>query len=141
MKNSPEIKLHFFSSYLGQKIMSCVHYNVEKLYRLSMARLLMLETKIDDGYYLSLKPLSKISDEDCLEIYNLITPNGKADNKILSGKAYVSGYDKEEIERAHTTYEAVLIIDFLRSKGYALPYMGVTVEEQIEWGWIKLKKG
>lgn len=30
-------------------------------------------------------------------------------------------------------------IDYLRSKGYALPYLGISVEEQIEFGWIKLK--
>lgn len=29
-------------------------------------------------------------------------------------------------------------LDYLRSKGYALPYMGLSVEKQIEYGWIKL---
>jgi len=32
------------------------------------------------------------------------------------------------------------IIDFLRSKGYALPFMGLSVEQQIEYGWSKLKQ-
>lgn len=30
-------------------------------------------------------------------------------------------------------------IDYLRSRGYALPWMGISVEQQIEWGWVKLK--
>lgn len=30
-------------------------------------------------------------------------------------------------------------IDYIRSKGYALPWMGLSVEQQIEYGWIKLK--
>lgn len=34
----------------------------------------------------------------------------------------------------------IAIVDFLRSKGYALPWNGISVEEQIEFGWIKLKK-
>lgn len=29
-------------------------------------------------------------------------------------------------------------ITYLRSKGYALPWMGLSVEQQIEYGWIKL---
>lgn len=28
--------------------------------------------------------------------------------------------------------------DYLRSRGYALPFMGISVEQQIEAGWIKL---
>lgn len=32
----------------------------------------------------------------------------------------------------------IIIVDYLRSKGYAIPYMGLTVEKQIEYGWIKL---
>lgn len=34
----------------------------------------------------------------------------------------------------------IAIVDFLRSKGYALPWNGISVEEQIEFGWIKLKQ-
>lgn len=32
------------------------------------------------------------------------------------------------------------VIDYLRSKGYALPYMGISVDEMIEFDWIKIKK-
>lgn len=28
--------------------------------------------------------------------------------------------------------------DYLRSKGYALPWLGLSVEQQIEYGWIKI---
>lgn len=31
--------------------------------------------------------------------------------------------------------------DFLRSKGYALPFMGLSVEQMVAAGWIKLRKG
>lgn len=31
-------------------------------------------------------------------------------------------------------------IDFVRSKGYALPYNGITVNEMIQAGWIKLRQ-
>jgi hypothetical protein len=29
--------------------------------------------------------------------------------------------------------------DYLRSKGYALPWMGLSVDELVEYGWVKLK--
>lgn len=32
----------------------------------------------------------------------------------------------------------IQIVDFLRSKGYALPWMGLSVGELINFGWIKL---
>lgn len=31
-------------------------------------------------------------------------------------------------------------IDYLRSRGYAMEYMGVAVSKLIEWNWIKLKE-
>lgn len=34
----------------------------------------------------------------------------------------------------------IMIVDFLRSKGYALPYMGLSVDQQISYGWVKLKE-
>jgi hypothetical protein len=30
--------------------------------------------------------------------------------------------------------------DYLRSKGYALPWMDLSVEDLVEYGWIKLKE-
>lgn len=59
---------------------------------------------------LELKPLSQISDEDKEHAYWLVYPI------------------------------TVINIDFLRSKGYALPWMGLSVEEMVEYGWIRLKR-
>lgn len=30
--------------------------------------------------------------------------------------------------------------DYLRSKGYVLPYMDLSVEDLIEYNWVKLKE-
>lgn len=35
---------------------------------------------------------------------------------------------------------AVSAYDYLRSKSYALPWMGLSVEKQEEYGWIKIKQ-
>lgn len=38
------------------------------------------------------------------------------------------------------THNHLKVYDFLRSRGSALPWMGLSVEEQIEYGWVKLKE-
>lgn len=64
--------------------------------------------------YLELKPISHISDEDAINL----------------GYGYVS-HLKSNLDRN---------IDQLRNLGYALPYMDLSVEDLIEYGWIKLKE-
>lgn len=68
--------------------------------------------------YLELKSISNISDED-LELV------GFASRKGLAACVATLGLEG-------------MWIDYLRSKGYALPFMGIPVEEQIELGWIKI---
>jgi len=33
----------------------------------------------------------------------------------------------------------IAIVDYLRSKGYALPYMDLSVDDLVNYGWVKLK--
>lgn len=37
-------------------------------------------------------------------------------------------------------YRVPHLLDYLRSKGFALPFMGISVEEMVQAGWIKLKE-
>ncbi|WGQ15544.1 hypothetical protein [Sphingobacterium faecium] len=46
--------------------------------------------------------------------------------------------DDGKLLRDDATDNILHAYDFLRSKGYALPFMGLTVEKQIEYGWIKI---
>lgn len=84
------------------------------------------------AFMLCLKSLSSISDEDCL----VLAENALGDNKdqtdlinhaknIIIGLSGSTGFESSKV-------------DYLRSKGYALPWMGLTVEEMVEAGWIKL---
>jgi hypothetical protein len=60
--------------------------------------------------------------------------------------AKIHGYDTDEetpkLIRENSKAEATKasVVDYLRSKGYALPFLGMSVEEQINLGWIKLKE-
>lgn len=75
---------------------------------------------------LELKRLSEITDEDAL--------------KCWENDTYIpSNEDIKEVKRLFLEMTSVNA-DYLRSKGYAVPYMGVSVEEMVELNWIKFKK-
>jgi hypothetical protein len=61
---------------------------------------------------IELKPLSSISDEDLKRMKLIMLPVNQPIKNIQ--------------------------VDYLRSKGYALPWMGLSVDEMVEAGWIKL---
>lgn len=109
---------------------------------------------------LLLKPVSAISDEDAIQVAK-IAMVGEF-KKVIRYKDFIDikseGLEPDinmvqifhtgEFELAFSkSYEYqgihgekyVEIIDFLRSKGYALPFMQYSVEQLIEMGWVKLK--
>lgn len=132
--NTIENKIKFFSLYSGQEIITAE----KRVYS---------ETPFDwhrhlYGYgfetkcaYANLKPLSSITDEDAKKVLHL------------------SGYDSDGVpfdyelcdsdwvlKNALDNDEDILsnVADYLRSKGYALPWNGITVDEMQKMGWIKL---
>ena len=79
--------------------------------------LLLLNNEIDNdikNWLLYLKPVSQISDEDAINL----------------GYGYAS-HLKSNLDRN---------IDQLRNLGYTLPWMDLSVEDLVEYGWIKLKE-
>ena len=81
---------------------------------------------------LELKPLSQITDEDAAGI-----------TEIMDWSPSIEEFKDswEHVLDWETSLKGQMeVTDFLRSKGYALPYMGISVKQQIEWGWIILKK-
>ncbi len=112
-------------------------------------------------FFLELTPLSKISDEDAIEVSKLLGYITKRtivrDTDCISiflyteddydvqptfniqydGYAYFSNGDtwEDNFQRGAD----VSAYDYLRSKGYALPYMDLSVEDLINYGWIRLK--
>lgn len=103
-----ENKAKFFALYWGQKVIKD-----------DTCQLLYVSSNINlehDSWYLNLKPLSSISDEDKNSILEFV----------------------EKVIPISETYATVFSIDYLRSKGYALPYLGLSVEDLINAGWIKI---
>ena len=105
-----------FAQYWGQEI-SYSHF-----YANGEAMKVGSECSIEFISYLVLKPLSAISDED-----------SKAIGLVKVGRETV---DEEAFYEQQWSAEE---IDYLRSKGYALPYRNVSVDEMVELGLIKLQ--
>lgn len=120
-------KARFFALYFGQNVAACV-YNPEQADNPVPERIVYDE---DLRYitYLQLKPLSPLSDEDAIEVGTLQIGSMhpvKAD--------WARAWIKEALELNEWKIE---VIDFLRSRGYLLPFMGLSCEEIIEAGWAK----
>lgn len=110
-----EYKAKFFAQYWGQ-----ISYRIND----SEPRIWNGLYAIDDEYLL-LTPLSDITEEDAKEV------------NIDSAKAFHEYYDNC---RDLSEMLDVGSIDYLRSKGCALPYLNYSVEDLIKLGWIKLKE-
>lgn len=87
---------------------------------------------------LPLKPLSSITNEDAIEVGRIVFPNLNDTQLILVKDGIVTMFESGWNVNG---FKMLQIFDYLRSKGYALPWMGLSVEKQIQYGWVKLKEG
>lgn len=118
---------------------------------------------IDHGFekrWLLLKPLSSITNEHAEELTKISICRNPLSITIKREEDYFCNIEIVNTSD-HSTWSLVLsdvdmyfkcgnsrsendsslilaVYDYLRSKGYALPYMGLSVEKQIKYGWIKL---
>lgn len=129
MENTIENKVKFFAQHWGQEVQRVIMSHSKPICKVGN----YLDWDDINEDFLELISLSELSDEDAIEVGKL---NGSiTDNDKLVGHSLVYWLHKKGTNR-DITFEA---IDYLRSKGYAVPYMGLSVEKLIEYGWIKLK--
>lgn len=114
-------KARFFVLYWGQKVQS---------YKLTYAWRQDVEVSGLASGFLRLTPLSQITDEDAKMCSNYF-PRRKGDSWVNSYKEKFLVKQAEEITKAS---------DYLRSKGYAVPWMGLSVDDLVSYGWVKLKE-
>ena len=115
-----DVKCRFFAQYYGTETFcggdNHIITNVE-WYTIS-----------DESYpnpHLKLKPLSKITDEDAILMYRGLERNYESSNQFLEDYKSIGFLEQSEV-------------DFLRSKGYAVPYMEYSVDELVKMGWVQL---
>lgn len=124
---SSENKAKFFGLYIEQDVLHGqwgVNGNLIDL----------IGTKETYGkYWIELAHIYSITEEHVIEAAKIMKCEHHLDQKNIQEGIY-------EIKVA-IKYDSLtwLCVEYLRSKGYALPWMGLTVEEMVEAGWIKLK--
>lgn len=131
MKNNKENKAKFFAQYWGQEIMKEFDDDLSETVYMSNPH--ANKSNISE-YYLELKPLSKITDEDAKYIADLFTDE---DGDVFTGKMIVEMVC-EFTEESYLYNLNCQAVDYLRSKGYALPYLNLKIDNLIEYGWVKL---
>lgn len=132
----------FFAQYWGQKI---AYRHNQKSRIIKYVKNLVLGTyavneKVltEKGWFLELTPVISVSDEDAVEVSRIM---GLYDQYAIIGRIFCT----REFDNSNDMKETMLYnmhceaVEYMRSKGYAMPWRGVTVKKQIEYGWIKLK--
>lgn len=128
--NTLENRSKFFALYWRQK----VGFSKYKI------RLAINRTNISHIEYLELTPLSEISDEDLNNI-NFQFPMGRDGVDIyFTENNYTFHWRASKGTQVKEGHLILKDFDYLRSKGYALPYLDLSVEDLIEYGWIKIKR-
>lgn len=144
-QNTLENKAMFFAQYWGQKVFK-TSINQEKPHKNNFGKTIVFKD------FLELTSLSQISDEDAIELMRLkIVSKGVVDietieieNKTLDGYTFIVKYKNWDDERVGFVFNGhtnpLSFYDYLRSKGFAVPWMDLEVEDLVEYGWIKLKE-
>lgn len=133
-ENTIENKAAFFALYWGQKVLKGVGYPDHKPYDLTH-----YEMESPSNHYLYLIHPQYITDEDAMEIINMMDVNPSKNHFWIqmirtSGIIYT-------LDLRNTDSEVCFIsLDFLRSRGYALPWKGLSVDDLVEYGWVKLQE-
>lgn len=155
-ENTLENKAKFFAIYWRQATLTD-GFNRQDVNEISFPKYLEM-----DQYYLLLRSLSSITDEDAIEVAKILID----ENIIEFEKRYFDSYrfcevfkfgkfylqfdtigdcdfritmDKEK--PVDISFQLVSeAIDFLRSRGYLVGWMGLTPDEIISRGWVKIKE-
>jgi hypothetical protein len=85
---------------------------------------------LEQDSYLELVDLVHISDDDATEIskmhYKICNSTPESGRDLINTFNYVGGSLPSNV------------VDYLRSKGYAYVFGDLTIDDQIDYGWIKL---
>ena len=122
MENTLEDKLKFFTNYWGQFVLLHEDWNDECWFGVHAKSMLFVEKDGGAGYYLELRSLDSLKKKE----------SKKMGYKNAKEALYWLNEKEDELWQSQA--------DELRANGFATDFRDVTVEKQLEWGWIKIKK-
>lgn len=130
-------KAAFFAQYWGQFVAM-----VEERYKYEQYNVDM--TTIGCVKYLRLKPLSAITDKDALKLSQILHPCIELANvdhgKAIAESLTLFGICTNQEIGARFAWSIQYIADFLRSRGYLIPFRNYSTDQILEMGWVKLKE-
>lgn len=129
-KLNDKFKQQFFGQYFWQRVFRfgcpCLNGDPEGQGDIYILNGTTIEQDSETSY-LRLRKLESITDEEIYEFLGSMAVDPKPH--------YLPGARKEIVEEY---YDDIYTIDWLRSKGFAIEWMGNTVEQMVEAGWIQL---
>jgi hypothetical protein len=132
------VKCRFFAQYLYQDVLIIDNNHIWKV----TGEVL---DNIKDYEFITLKHISKITDEECIFIGTNILkiPTGliNYDHKVSYVKNVILNQLNKNISQignVNVIYSNFYLLDYLRKQGYAVPFMGYSVQELINFGWVLL---
>lgn len=122
--NNFKTKEMFFGQYFGQKVFCDSSVGLEnKTYQ----DVYHFVGDMSETSFVKLKSIEDISDEDAIRVAQL---THQIDGVFSIG---------EIITTSKKPIPYIAIVDFLRSKGYAIPYNGLSVDVLVSFGWVVLR--
>lgn len=136
LENTLSNKAKFFAQYFKQKVLyrESPHDELIWVHGDELEMFPPDEDEAEDIVYLELTPLQNITDEDAIEICKILNEQYSKHTR----QALVESFNEALLDKKFSI--PIEMTDFLRSKSYALPYLGLSINEQIEYGWITLKQ-
>lgn len=124
MENNLENKAKLFAQYWGQKVF--INALNKAFFIQKVGSSYMTKYGVEHRC-IYLKPLSSITDE-VAEMVSGLMHWGKDPKSV-----------RNTIVLLNLNSFPAIVIDYLRSKGYAVPFLGMSVEQLVDFGWIKLE--
>lgn len=132
MNQQQQDKAAFFAQYYPQNVMRHESYTDGPL----IAAISVGNT----SHYLELKPLSCITDEDVKVVLGIVGYRGYDYKETIEWLVILFSDPALDYMHGLSGNQIRLLIDFLRSRGYLIPFRNYSVDQILEMGWVKLKE-
>lgn len=129
MENTTENKLKFFALYFGQRVLKNVKSPQVTILN---GHFFYYSVPYIENYHLKLRSIDSITNDECVGVYDLLFDFPSAENHVFAKVCKIKFLIENE------DYSQILT-DFLRSKGFLVPFMNLTTDQILEFGWAKIK--
>ena len=136
MENTTENKLKFFAQYFWQRVLKNVKSPQVTILN---GHFFYYSVPYIENYHLELRSIDSITNDECVELFDLKYPQYK-DWEIKSKLGTIEHHVLHSLKSSmNYQNESYFLIDFLRSKGFLVPFMNLTTDQILEFGWAKIK--